>query len=354
LTFVATFAAASNNQYQTVMKKILFVLTGAFMALFTQAQMKTLFVNDNSVNPANTTSILETIAATGFEYDLFDAVAESRSPVLAEMEAYDLVIWYMSSDGVGRYFWNGDDSDNPEIVGYLTRGGWMWVIGTDFMYDRYSTPTFFEGEDFPLKFLGVQEYHAQSYADDGLQGVPQLDLAPEQKILTLDPVYWMFPTLWYADAMVVSTKAAPIYYMGPEEYVFSDFASAIYSDYEAFKVLSFFFDPALMDNEDNRLFMFKEVIGFFFQHVGIQSNTNTDKYIKVFPNPASDVIFIRIETSSATDIPVVIHDIRGRVIHESVIPSFTTELSVNSGDWSPGVYVISCGSQRTRIVTGHN
>jgi hypothetical protein len=335
------------------MKKIVLVLSWVFFTIIAQAQMKTLFVNDNSVNPANTTTILETIDATGFEYDLFDAVSESRSPVFTEMEAYDLVIWYMSSDGVDRYFWNGDDSDNQEISSYLEQGGWMWVIGTDFMYDRYVTPTIFESGDFPLEFLGVQEYHAQSYADDGLQGVPQLDLAPDQKILTLNPVYWMFPTLWYADAMVVSEKANPIYYMGPDEYVFSDFASAIYTDYDKFKVLSFFFDPALLDTDENRLLMFKEVIGFFFVHVGVPSISGSANNIDVFPNPASDLIQLRLHAPSASEVPILIHDAQGRLVYELVIPAHTTEATVSAGNWSPGIYVLSFGSQRTRIVTGN-
>lgn len=335
------------------MKKNLLLLILILGAFVSHAQMKTLLVNDNGVNPDNTTTILKIIDETGFEYDFFDAVAESRSPLASEMESYNLVIWYMSSDGVGRYFWNGNDIDNEEIMKYLDQGGWMWVIGTDFMYDRYTTPSLFKESEFPFDYLGVQEYHAQSYADDGLEGVQQLNLTEEQKILTLDPVRWVFPTLWYADAVVAAEKTIPVYMMGPEDYVFSDYAAGIYKD-DNYKILSFFFDPALIDTDANLLQMFTEVLKFFILHVDVPSIQATHSKFQAYTSSLNDILHVKFAPPLSNVEPIMVHDVQGRLVFKSTVSPYETETAISISGWSHGTYILSIGDQKIKIVNGRN
>ncbi|MDN5330581.1 MAG: hypothetical protein PWP35_2368 [Bacteroidales bacterium] len=77
------------------------------------------------------------------------------------------LLWYTSTDRVGFYFWNDTDENNLHIINYLNNGGKLVVIGNDFLYDRFATPSTFAPGDFVYDFLGTLVYYAQSYGDDG-------------------------------------------------------------------------------------------------------------------------------------------------------------------------------------------
>lgn len=222
------------------MKKVFFILILWLLTFAGRAQqnINILFVNDNAVFAPNTDTMLYALQHTGFTFDVFDAVIQGRSSEYQELKDYDLVLWYTSTDGVGLYFWNGTDESNPHIIEYLNNGGKLVVMGNDFLYDRFVTPTTFTPGDFVYDYLGTLVYYAQSYGDDGGQGVPQLDLVEPQSITTLNPVQWIYPTLWWVDACLPLPGAQPVYQMGPTSYALSDYYSSIYYHPGNFATLS--------------------------------------------------------------------------------------------------------------------
>jgi hypothetical protein len=141
------------------MKQVLIIILWVFcfslFSLHEQNSLNVLFVNDNSVFSYNTDTVVNTLNATGLTYDIFDARDSLRSPTIAEMENYDLLIWYCSTDGVGNFLWNGNDTDNTDLMAYLETGGYLWVMGNDFLYDRYDTPHTFSEGDFLYDYLGT-------------------------------------------------------------------------------------------------------------------------------------------------------------------------------------------------------
>lgn len=312
-----------------------------------QAQLTVMFVNDNGVNPANTTTMLSALDQTPFSYTVFDAVALNRSPELLEMQPFDLVIWYTSSDGVGRWFWNGNDSDNENIKLYLQQGGWLWVIGTDFMYDRYATPSVFGPGTFMYDYMGVAEYHAQSYADDGGLGVPQLDLASGINWLTLNPVQWIFSTLWYVDAIAPAPGAQAVYKMGPSGYVFNQYSSAVMFHASNFKVLSFYFDPALIDTDANRRTMLQEVLTHFQTLVGVADQSPKQKLV-LYPNPVTDRI-VYIERNNIDHQQIIILDVSGRQLFNRQWDQ-ESRMGIDVSGWKSGVYFVASGDAFTKLL----
>jgi len=323
------------------------VLIALLIASHTFAQVNILFVNDNAVNDENTTTMLAALDQTGYTYEVFDAELEGRSPNYLELSNYSIVIWYMSSDGVGNYFWNGDDTDNENIKLYLQNGGAMWVIGTDFLYDRFATPFVFEMGEFVYDYLGVWEYHAQSYADDGSLGVAQLDLMPDQFVTDLDPVLWVFSTLWYVDAVVPANDAISVYNMGPESYVFSDYSAAILT-INNYNTLSYFFDPALVDTEANRVKMMQDGLDYF----SIIQNTSEieRKTFSVYPNPADNSTSILLEEGINGHMSIL--SLNGKLIDQFELVKGEQKIQLDLRTYSPGIYLLQNGpTVRKLIVT---
>ncbi len=285
------------------MKRLLplFFLFTTGLALMAQLPVPALFVNDNSVLYANTETVLE---ALGESYpivieEIFDATDSMRSPTYAEMKAHRLVIWYTSTDGVGRWFWNGDDSDNTELMAYLEDGGMLWVMGNDFLYDRYGTPPYaFAETEFPYHYLGIQTYEAQSYGDDGGLGVETMAYIANSYIASVPAsLYWVFPTLWWADGCVpVASTTEAFYEMAPETYALSGLKTALvrYNGQPPFiTTVSLFFDPALIDSHDARVVLFSGLGGFFssFMTYGNPESSDIADFL-VYPNPFNTTIEI--------------------------------------------------------------
>ncbi len=331
------------------MKKTITLFISLLAVMVSSAQMNVLFVNDNGVYPPNTETVLSTLNQTGHSITVFDAVAENRSPELLEMQPYDLVVWYCGGDGVGRWFWNGTDSDNMQLKLYLEQGGRLWVMGTDLMYDRFGTPWIFQSGDFVYDYLGVAEYHAQSYGDDGSLGVPQLDLAPGIDWLTTNPISWIYTTLWWVDAMVGAGESVQVYMMGPQDYVLSNYASAIYKDNGSFQALSFFFDPSLMDTEAHRLQLFSEVTTHFNNLVGATEMMESTDHLFVFPNPAPS--FVHISSTKNENESILLLDTQGRVIRElSPANEASSVVKLSLDGIAGGLYLIKSGTQSARLL----
>ena len=227
-----------------------------------------LLVNDNGFDLERIDIIKTAITNSGYVYGYWNAPVEGSAPSLPYLSAFDLVIWYTGNDGASLYFWNGDETVNTDIQSYIDGGGMFWIQGLDFLYDKYSeTPVTFAEGDFVYDYLGISEYFGQSHLDDGVwsDGVPQLDVVDGNGIFTLDPMLWAFSTMWYVDALLKTDDAGYVYQMGPEGYDLDDYYSAIYLEKGDGKVLSFAFETARLDTQDNTDFLFGEGLTYFEQ-----------------------------------------------------------------------------------------
>ncbi len=230
-----------------------------------------LLVNDNNYNSERIEIIQTAITNSGYSFTNYDTGIENSSPSYALMSGFDLVIWYTGNDGVDLYFWNGNDEDNEFIKQYIDEGGMIWIQGLDFLYDRYnSTPVTFIGGDFVYDYLGISEYYAQSHVDDGSysDGVPQLDLISGNPIFTLNPIQWTYETMWYVDACTPTSVAQKLYRMGPSGYDLSDYYSGIYLEKGDGKVVSFTFETARINTQQNTDALFLQGLYYFSQFGG--------------------------------------------------------------------------------------
>lgn len=239
-----------------------------FTITYLQAQMSILLVNDNGYDPERIEVIKTAISNSGFTYAYWDAPTQLVGPSFTFMEPFDLVIWYTGNDGASLYLWNGNETENQDIKDYIDNGGMFWVQGLDFLYDMYSaTPATFLPGEFVYDYLGISYYHGQSHIDDGIwsDGLPQLDLVAGNGIFSIDPLIWAYDYMWYVDALEKTGDAQYIYQMGPSGYDLSDYYSAIYYEKGDGKVLSFTFESARIDTQENTDLLFTEGLEYFEQ-----------------------------------------------------------------------------------------
>jgi hypothetical protein len=326
---------------------ILFLIAIPMALLFTRnaSAQFALFVNDNGLFSYNTDTILSSLSGAGIECDVFNARDSLRSPTAAEMQPYEIVIWYCSTDGVNNYFWNADDTDNNELMLYLETGGKLWLMGTDVLYDRYgSAPDVFVPGDFVYDYLGISDYNAQSYGDDGGLGVPQLD--PGQLWSPTPPptIYWIYPTAWWVDGCTPVGNAVSIYNMGPESYPLYGLSSAVYNHYDfqaSEKELTFFFDPAIMDTYQNRVDLFWWTFNtIFMPPPGYEELPREAVKLITGKNPANDKLQCKIpESIEGTKFVISIADLSGKQIF-SLANETRTEFNIDISSLNTGIYVL--------------
>jgi len=244
-------------------------------------QTSILLVNDNGFDMERIEIIKEAMTNTGYTYTYYDAATEAASPSLELMTAYDLIIWYTGNDGGSLYLWNGDETDNTDLISYLDDGGMLWLQGLDFLYDRYpSTPTEFAAGDFVFDYLGIAEYHAQSHLDDGFysDGVPQFDVVAENGIFEMTPLLWAWSTMYYADAVLPTDNATGLYKMGPIDYDLSDYYGVVYNEVGDAKIITTNTETAKLDSPENIVAFFLEGLDYFNQF-GSGANTLVEEII---------------------------------------------------------------------------
>jgi len=195
-----------------------------------------LLVSDNDKAPSITDTIRHAITASGYSYVDYN-VLTSGSPAIDVLNAYELVIWSTGNDATDN-FWSGE-LPSGGIKEYLDNGGMLWLEGIDFMYDGYgSAPDTFEVGDFAYDYLGIEQYQAQAYYNDGNIGLPMMVVNEANGICTIDTVTWRWSTMWGADAFLPTSNAKTIYKMGPSDYQFADKACVIYNEIGNAKILS--------------------------------------------------------------------------------------------------------------------
>jgi hypothetical protein len=72
----------------------------------------------------------------------------------------------------------------------------------------------------------------------------------------------------------------------------------------------------------------------------IEENIDAEVHIKVYPNPASDVINIEFEFPVDNEIIITILDSNGRLVKRDVIEETMTKKEINLQDVSGGIYYL--------------
>lgn len=285
-----------------------------------------LLVNDNDYITYNTDTIISDLTAAGLSFDVWSIPDSGGAyPTNSFMDAYDHVIWYASTDGVGLGFW--DSGAQSELIDRVFTGKHLWVIGQDLLYAQYgSAPVTFTNGDFAYDFMGLTSYDVQSYADDGALGCSAVYADPGVQSAFADSLAWIFPTNWYMDGVSMAPMSTPIYAMGPGSYALDGSVSMFHFAPSGFSIMNTFFDPALIGTFEARVAFLAQTIQYMDGGMGIAALSDVAA-LQISNNPTTDVITL------ATDMPferVQAFDAQGRVVVDMpAVPAtlFTLDLS---------------------------
>jgi len=315
-----------------------------------------LLVNDND-NGSDRYLVLDTtLLNLGYDYDVYNTIETGDFPDFATLDLYDLVIWYTGNDGTDLYLWDISDTTdykfNEPLINYIDNGGDVWLQGLDFLYDIVGgAPDTFEDGQFIYNYMGIEEYFAQSYADDGGIGLAQMDVVPNNGICSISPIEWTYSTLWYADAIAVVEGTNTIYQMGPDTYVFADYFTAFNRWVGEGCVMTFTVETARIDTRENTEELFFEVIEYFKLTTGVDELADEDTGVMIYPNPTSGNITLHNTGSASIEIGLFeLYDVNGRKVISRQV-DFATDMDISLSGIQKGFYIYSITSGNN-IITG--
>jgi len=318
-----------------------------------QAQFSILFVDDTEDNFENAERFNQSVLDAGYTTTYYDAEIEGASPTALYMEEFDLVIWHTAGDGAGLQFWNADDTDNQEIVSFLESGGKLWVVGLDFLFDRYgASPVIFEPGDFAFNYLGIESYNVQSQSDDGGLGVPSVAPDENSPIPNLNSLNWEFETLWWVDGVTPREGVAPVYRMSGEDYPLADEICGTYRIGQGYVVLAYYFDISVTETADMRLENVEAALAFLENiNLSVEDEFNFAENLKIYPNPNRGNFTLEFNLSENKPISGSLIDATGREIlalfPERQFAAGKNILELESSkSVNPGVYFIQLISDR--------
>ena len=290
-----------------------------FLSFFVslKAQFSVLFVDDSNDSFGNAELVASAIDSAGFKVDYFNAVDSASGPTDLKMANYDLVVWYTSGSGFGLQLWNGADEDNASIKAYLDGGGKMWLIGLDFLFDKYGpAPITFAPGEFIYDYAGIASYDVQSYGDDGNLAVGVVVPDSNAVISGLSDLSWIFSTLWWVDGVTLRPGASPVYNMGGSGYSLAGKTCGTFFKTDKSQVLTYFFDLALVSDFKSLLGTVKPAIEFFEGGISSLSRPTISNYeVSIYPNPASTGdITLSFDLGKSEIISASLIDLQGRLV----------------------------------------
>lgn len=282
-----------------------------------QSQISILFVDDSDDAFGNAPYFASSLDSLGYAYTYYNAVDSAEAPLDTYLANFDLVIWHTSTDDGGLWFWNGLDETNTRLKTYLKQGGNLWLVGNDFLYDRYGVPpASFQTGDFVYDYLGLSSYAVQSYGSDGNVGLPKAVPDTAQPITGLGELTWQFATLWWADGVTLRDSAVAIYRMGGPTYTLANSITAAWYDNDTSKVLSFFFDLSLAGDFRQIRSTTSAVVSFFVSQLDSTSAISDPVFagsdLRIYPNPVQDRLRYQFELSEGLSCSAEITDLQGR------------------------------------------
>ncbi len=315
-----------------------------------------LLVNDNDYGADRYLELDTVLMNLAYTYDVYNTVETGSYPDSALLENYNMVIWYTGNDGVDLKLWDVSDSTdfkfNAPLINFINNGGHVWVQGLDFLYDIVGgAPDTFTPGQFIYNYMGIQEYHAQSYADDGGLGLPEMDAVPNNGICTISPVQWTYATLWYADALQPAPGVHTVYSMGPSDYVFSDYFTGIDTWVNTGSVMTFTVETARIDTRPHTEELFREVIEFYRTTTGINQHTTSGADFTVYPNPATDYLTVEPNTKMVSKARFELYNLQGlRVLQQQVLFN-GNGFKINTSSLTSGLYLYKITTE-TGVVSG--
>lgn len=292
---------------------IIFLIVSAFQSY----GQRVLFVDDSGDQFSNSQILASTMDSLGIEYYYYDAYGLNQSPLYEEMLDFDVVIWHTSTWGVGLHLWNTDKSENEEVKKYLDNPkSKFWLIGNDFMYDKYGTPVVnFQEGDFAFDYLGINQYKAQSYNNDGDIGL--LSVVPTNATpINAETLTWSVGNLWYGDAFNIVDPVIPVYSMrGDDIYPLNgEITGYLYPNPDKGTVLVYGFDLSLAKTFTMMKENVREVLKYFSGFSDTHKNQSLAVNISVYPNPTNGPLNIKINSATDVNAKVELYNLR----HEKV------------------------------------
>jgi len=315
-----------------------------------------LLVNDND-NGSDRYLVLDTtLLNLGYDYDVYNTIETGNFPDITTLNLYDLVIWYTGNDGTDLFLWDTTDVTdykfNEPLIDYIDNGGDVWLQGLDFLYDIVGgAPDTFEDGQFIYNYMGIEEYVAQSYVDDGGIGLSQMDVVTNNGICSISPIEWSYSTLWYADAIAVVDGTNTIYEMGPDTYVFADYFTAFNRWVGEGCVMTFTVETARINTRENTEQLFFEVIEYFKLTTSVDETVVENMGIVIYPNPTSNNITLHNTGDTNIDNGLFeLFDINGRRVLSQQV-DFATDIEIPLSNLRKGFYIYSITSGKN-IITG--
>ena len=103
-------------------------------------------------------------------------------------------------------------------------------------------------------------------------------------------------------------------------------------------------------------------LGQGFTSSAVQSTTvtaiqETDKellQVKIYPNPASDFLFLDIENSKDPNIQISIYDISGKLISKETYVAQNNHIGINTQQWQTGSYLLQLSNSAGLTLGSYN
>ena len=163
----------------------------------------------------------------------------------------------------------------------------------------------------------------------------------------MDSISWENPPERFVDGCELLEGCYRTYKLGPTGYQLYGEAAAFYYPAQKFKNITFTFDPATMDSKGNMSTLLSDILMFYEEILSdVETYSGSDDFIKLFPNPATDVINIEIDSKGTVNARLI--DMVGNLIQEK---SFNQQsmnignITFNVEDLPGGIYFIRVETQ---------
>ena len=338
--------------------KLLLILTLS-IALFSFAQNDILLVTDNDFDTADNTTFYNSILTTSYtNVTLHDSNANGL-PTSAELDNYDLVIWFSGDDGFGLNFWSNGLTGIAELTNYLDNGGKLWMIGSDLIYEMYgAAPDTFLAGDFMYEYAWLASYNMQTFVDDGGLGVPQINRNSTANTDYPSPLTWIFSTLYYIDGVTPKTEGLSIYEFGPASYPNAGETTMTFYENSTFSVMSSFFNPTsintststgrLTPTHDLDFFIQATLDQIFASSLSVKDNDYSQNLFHVYPNPSKDYFNIAFNNELILNEDYEVYSILGKLVLKGKLTNLNTVVSTKN--LSKGTYFLKVGSITKKII----